>query len=99
MSGAEVSGASDRGKPATKPAVKLPAMPPELRAAFEQAYRFRQRHQHPSREREFWRDAAKDMSATAALDNHPFAKALLLCCYQDIERELLENEPPEQLRL
>ena len=75
-------------------------MNPALRSAFEQAYKFRQRHQHPTREREFWMDAAKDMSVTAAaLDNHPFAKALLLCCYQDIERELLENEPPEQLTL
>ena len=96
MSGAQASGAADR----SKPAVKLPAMPPELRAAFEQAYKFRQRHQRPTREREFWMKAAKDMSATAtALENHPFAKALLLCCYQDIERELLENEPPEQLEL
>lgn len=78
---------------------KLPAMHPELREIFRVVYQYRQKYQHPTSEREFWMAAAKEMSATAArLKDHPFARAMLLCCYEDIQRELDEHKPPEQTR-
>lgn len=77
---------------------KLPPMDPALREIFALAYRYRQKHQHPTYGPSFWNAAASEMSALAAKLNHPFAQALLLCCYEDIERELKETTV-EQVQL
>jgi hypothetical protein len=66
----------------------LPPMPAELREIFRTAYLFRQKHQNHEGAPDSWRRAADDLRLELArLNDHPFARALLFCCYKDLERE------------
>ena len=71
-----------------RPQEPLPPMPVELREIFRTAYLFRQKHQNPTDSPDFWQHAADDLRLELArLKHHPFARALLFCCYNDMERE------------
>lgn len=75
-------------------------MNPVLKDIFQIAYRYRQKYQNPVNTEHFWNHAAEDMQVLAAhCKHHPFAEHMLMACYADIERELKENEPPEQMKL
>ncbi len=78
---------------------KPPSMNPDLREIFRLAYAFRQKYQQPTTSPAFWNAAAADMEACVRQCNgHPFAQAIFLCCYEDIEREL-KAKRVEQMRL
>jgi hypothetical protein len=71
---------------------ELPPMAPELRAIMLDAYRYRQKYQHPVEDKQFWSDAAAELSSIAFSHNaHPFARAILLACLEDIEREYKQS--------
>jgi hypothetical protein len=78
---------------------KLPPMHPDLREIFRLAYVFRQKYQNPTVSAVFWNDASADLeTCVRRCGNHPFAQAIFLCCYEDIEREL-KAKRVEQMRL
>lgn len=69
-------------------------MDPVLMEIFVAAYRYRRKYQHPTRSEQFWSNAAREHDLTIErCGSHPFAQALLMACYQDIQRELLEAPP------
>lgn len=72
-----------------------------LREIFRLAYYYRRKFQHPTRAEQFWRNAASEMAQLVEqCGNHPFARAVFLACYIDIEHECLERVPePEQMRI
>lgn len=73
---------------------KLLPMNPKLRDIFRAVYTFRQKYQYPFSGTAFWQQAADDMAVIAArYGNHPFAQALLVAAYEDIEREYRETRP------
>ena len=78
----------------------LPPMDPALREIFRVAYLYRQKYQHPTEDPQFWSDAAAEMSALFfQLKSHPFARAILIACYEDIERDsrTCAGNKPERL--
>lgn len=74
---------------------KLPPMPHRTREIFRVVYVFRQKYQHPTYDAAFWDCCCKEMMAISRhFGNDPFADALLMECYADIERELKGERIP-----
>lgn len=79
----------------TNEPIKLPPMPQKTRDIFGVVYRFRQKYLHPSHDASFWERCAGEMAAISRqFGNDPFANALLVECYIDIERELKGERVP-----
>lgn len=76
---------------------KLPKMDAMLREVFRVAYIYRQKYQNPTEDTAFWERAADEMNTIYHhCQKHPFAKGILLACYEDIERELKESRADTQ---
>ena len=65
-----------------------PKMDPMLREIFRVAYAYRKKYQHPTGDPAFWTAAANEMCYWVnKCGHHPFARGIMLACYEDIERE------------
>ena len=67
-------------------------MPPAIKKLFADAYKYREKYLEPENTNDFWLMAATEMQTLCHQHNNTdFAQHMLMACYADIERELLDR--------
>lgn len=65
----------------------------DYRAIYRAVHEYHERHNPPRLAGEYWQSATEDVSRVAsALDNDPFAIALLQAVYGELEREYIKAQ-------